>query len=98
MTGVHGLEHVKALAAANFAQDDAVRTHTKRVLNKIALGDLSAAFNAFGTGFQTHNVFLIELQFGRILNRHHALLLPDLEGQGIEQRCFARAVPPERRY
>jgi hypothetical protein len=39
VAGVHRLQHVERLAAADFAHDDAVGPHAEAVANQVALGD-----------------------------------------------------------
>jgi hypothetical protein len=41
-------EHVDGLSAADLAEDDAVRAHTEAVLEQLALGDLTLAFQVGG--------------------------------------------------
>ena len=69
MAGVHRLQHVEGLGAADLADDDAVGPHAQRVAHQVALGDLAAAFQAGGPGFQPHHMRLLQLQFGRVLDR-----------------------------
>src|SRR5205823_1418951 len=40
VTGVHGLEHVESLGAADLAHDDAVGTHTQGVADQVADADV----------------------------------------------------------
>jgi len=73
VTGVHCLEHVQRLAAADFADDDPVRAHAQRVDHELADGDLAAALDVGRAGLQAHQVPLVELQLGRILDGHDTL-------------------------
>ena len=41
MAGIHGLEHVDRLGAANLAEDDAVGAHTQSVLDQVAHGNFT---------------------------------------------------------
>ena len=41
VAGVHRLQHVERLAAANLTNDDPVGPHAQRVLDQVALGDFA---------------------------------------------------------
>src|SRR3989441_13281194 len=45
VAGVHRLQHVEGFAAATLANDDAVRAHAERVLDQVALHDLTLALD-----------------------------------------------------
>ena len=45
VAGVHGLEHVERLAAADLADDDPVGSHAQRVAHQVADGDLALALD-----------------------------------------------------
>src|SRR6185312_5301350 len=64
---VHGLQHVERLAAAHFADDDAVGAHAQTVAHEIALRDRAAPFDVGRTGFQPDDVRLAKLQLRRVL-------------------------------
>ena len=74
VAGVHGLQHVDRFAAAYLADDDAVGTHTQRVANEISLRNFTTAFDIWRPGFQSDDVWLLQLQFGRVFNRDDALV------------------------
>ena len=76
MTGVHGLQHVERLAASDFAEDDAVRAHAQAVLHQLALGDLALAFHVRRARLEADHVLLPQLEFGRVLDRDDALVVP----------------------
>ena len=75
MSGVHRLEHIECLTSANFSQDDTVRPHAQRVLHQIPLRDLPLAFDVRRTRLEPHNVMLLELKLGRILDRDDPLMI-----------------------
>ena len=75
MAGVHRLHHVKRLAAAHLADDDSVRAHSQRVANQIPLGNRALPLDIGGSGFQPHDVLLLELELRRVLDRDDALIL-----------------------
>ena len=84
VAGVHGLEEVEGLRAADFADDDAFGTHPQAVLDQVAHGDLALALKVRGAGLQTDHVRLLELQLGGVLARDDALGRVDEGGQGVE--------------
>ena len=47
--------------------------------------------STLGSRFQAHHVRLLQLQFGRVLAGHDALVVVDIAGQTIEQRRIAGA-------
>ena len=59
----------KHSAAANFAQDDAIRAHTQRVDDEIADGDRALALQVGRAGFQRQPVRLLQAKLGRVLDR-----------------------------
>ena len=52
VAGVHGRQEVETLLAANFAEDDAVGTHTQRVDDEVADGDRALALRGSAGGFR----------------------------------------------
>lgn len=95
MAGIHGLEHVHGLGAADFADDDAVRAHAQCVAHQRALRDFTAAFYIGRTRFHAHHMRLLQLQLGRILDGDHAFHGGNVARKNIEQRCLAGARAPE---
>ena len=90
VAGVHGLQKVERFGSADFADDDAFRTHTQTVLDEIAHGDLAFAFDVRRAGFKTHHVRLLQLKFGGVFAGDDALVGLDETGQAVEQRRLAR--------
>ena len=70
---VHGLQHVERFGSAAFADDDPLGTHTQGVFHQVGRGDRAFAFDVRRPRFQPHDVVLLELQFGRVLDRDDAL-------------------------
>ena len=59
VTGVHCLQHVQAFLAANFAEHDAVRTHTKCIHYQLSLTNRTGSFHIWRPGFEAHNMLLL---------------------------------------
>ena len=91
VAGVHRLQHVEGLAAADFADDDAVRTHAQGVADQIALRHFATALQAGDPGLHPDHVRLLQLQLGRVLDRYDSLADIDQPRQRIQQRRLARA-------
>ena len=62
MSGIHCLQHVECLAAADLADDDPVGPHAQRVFDQIALRDFSFSFDVRDARFQPGHV-----EVGRIM-------------------------------
>ena len=90
---VHGLQHVERFLAADLADDDAVGAHTQRVDHQLPLVDRALAFDVGRARFQPNDVFLVELQFGRVFNRHDAFAIGNVGRQHVQETSFFR-----RRY
>ena len=73
MARVHRLQDVERLGAADLTKDDTVGTHAQRVAQQVAHRDLAAAFEVRRACLQPHNMRLLQLQFGRVLDRHRPL-------------------------
>src|ERR1700757_4015433 len=61
MAGVHGLQQVERLGAADFADDDAFGAHTQAVAHQLAHRDLAFALDVRRGGFQPHHMRLLQL-------------------------------------
>ena len=77
MASVHGLQHIKSLTSADFANDYTVGAHTQCVFHEIPLPDLALTLNIWWTGLQTRDVRLLKLEFGRVFYRNNTLTLVD---------------------
>ncbi len=91
VAGVHGLEHVERFFAADLAEDDAVGTHTQGVDHEIALADVALALDVRRPRLEPHDVPLPQQQFGRVFDRHDALVVGDEARQHVQQRRLAGA-------
>src|SRR5262245_8540337 len=88
---VHGLQHVQRFRSAALADDDSLGTHTQGVFHQIRRGDRAFAFDVWRPRFQSHDVLLLELQFGRVFDRDDALVIRNEARQRVKQRRFAGA-------
>ncbi len=88
VAGVHRLEHVQGFTGSHFADDDAIGPHTQTVLHQIALGDFAFAFDVLRARFQSNHVRLLQLKFGRVFDRHHALFGGDVARKTVQQSCL----------
>src|SRR6185437_1435630 len=90
VAGVHRLQKVEGLGSAHFAHDDAFGTHTQTVSYQIAHRDLALSFEVGRTGFETHDVRLLQLQFGGVFAGDDAFFGVDVSGQAVQQCRLAR--------
>ena len=78
MPGVHRLQHVEGLCAADLADDDAVGAHAQRVAHELALPDLTNSFDVGRARFHLHhgyNVVKLRTQHpDQLVNRPGAKL------------------------
>ena len=91
MARVHRLQHVEGFFTAALAEDDAVGTHTQRVLHKFALTDFAFAFDIRRTRFHAADMRLLQLQFGGVFDREQTLFFRDEGRQRVEHRGLAGA-------
>ncbi len=91
MTRIHGLKHVQRFAAANLANHDAVRAHTKSVDYQFTLTNRALALHVRRTALQSDNVVLLHLQFRGVFDRNDSFPVGDETRQRIQQRGFAGA-------
>ena len=73
VAGVHRLEHVERLAAADLADDDAVGPHAQRVAHQVAGRDLALALDVGRPALEPDDVPLLQPQLGRVLDGDDAL-------------------------
>ena len=73
VTGVHRLQHVERFAATHFADDDAVGAHAQALRTRSRCVTGAAAFDVRRTRFQSHDMRLLQLQLGGVLDRDDAL-------------------------
>ncbi len=88
---VHRLEHVERLGAADLADDDAVGAHAQGVADELADPDLALALDVRRPRLERDDVALLELELGRVLDRHDALVARDEARERVQERRLARA-------
>ena len=91
MARIHRLEHLERLGAANFADDDPVRTHAQRVSQQVALGDRVVAHHIGRTRLHLDHMPLLQCQLQRIFDRHDPLAPRDIRRERIQERGLAAA-------
>ena len=91
MAGVHGLEHVERLGAANLADDDAVGAHAQGVADELANLDLAAAFDVRRPRLERHDMVLLQLKLGGVLDRDDALVAGNERAHRVERRRLTGA-------
>ncbi len=89
--GVHRLEHVQGLGAADLTDDDAIGAHAQGVAHEIANGDLALAFDVGRARLEADHVLLAQLELDGILDRDDALVPGNEARQHVEQRRLAGA-------
>ena len=76
MAGVHRLQHVERLFAADLADDDAIGPHTQGVDDQLALAHRALPFDVRRPRFQPDDVALPQRQLGRVLDGDDPLACP----------------------
>ena len=76
-------------AAAALADDDPLGPHTQGVADQVAGGDRALALDVRRPRLQPDDVVLLQLQFGRVLDRHDPLVVRDEARQRVQQRRLA---------
>ena len=89
VTGIHRLQHIESFFAAALPNHDAIGTHTQGVDKEFSLPNRSLAFQVGRTGLQPHNVRLLQLELGRVLDRNHALDGRNVGRQGVQHGRLA---------
>src|ERR1041385_5560771 len=86
VTGVHGLQHVQRFLRTDFADDDAVGTHTEAVDDKLTDVDGARAFDVGGPGFHARHVRLLQPELGRVFDGDDTFVFRNVTGERVEQR------------
>ena len=91
MPGVHRLQHVEGLCAADLADDDAVGAHAQRVAHELALPDLTNSFDVGRARFHLHHVRLLQTQLNGVFDGDHPLVAVDMLRHRVQQCRLAGA-------
>ena len=94
MAGIHRLEHVQRLAATHLADHDPVGTHAQGIADKIPDRHGPSAFDIGRSGFEGYNMFLPQLQFGSVFDRHDSLIRRNKRRQYVQRGGFSGAGSP----
>ena len=94
VAGVHGLEHVERFFAAHLADDDAIGTHAQSVDDELPLPDRALAFDVGRARLEPHDVLLVQLQFGRVLDGDDALAIRNERDSTFRSVVLPAPVPP----
>jgi len=98
MTGVHCLQHIQRLGTTDLAENNSLRAHAQTVAHQVSLRDLTLVFDIRRTGLQSHNVRLLQLQLGRVLDGHDTLTVRNKTRENIEHRRLARTRTTRNDY
>ena len=90
MASIQGLQQVKGLPAADFAQDDPVGPEAQCGVSKVPDGNRRPAW-LLAPGFQSDQVTFLDLNLGRVFDDHDALFGRMKAGQGVQEGCFPGA-------
>ena len=77
VAGVHRLQHVERLGAADLADQDSVRSHSQAVAKQLANRQLAFALDVGRTVLERDHVRVVDLQLGSVLDGDHALVVGD---------------------
>src|SRR4029078_6628626 len=80
---VHRLQQIEGFGSAHLAHDDAVGTHTPAVLDEVAHGDLTLAFEVWRPRLEPDHMRLLQLKLGRVLTGDDAFILVDAGGHAV---------------
>ena len=91
VAGVHRLEHVERLGAADLADDDPVGPHAERVADEVADAHLALALDVRRPRLERDDVPLQQPELGRVLDRDDPLVRGDEGRDGVQERRLAGA-------
>ena len=95
VSGVHRLQHVERLSAADLAHDDPIGPHAERVDDQIAGGDPAPTFDVRRPRLHADDVLLIENQLGRVFDGDDAFGRRNGFRQAPRNVDLPAPVPPE---
>ena len=91
VAGVHRLQHVQGLGAADLAHQDAVGPHAEAVAQQLPDRELALALDVRRAVLEGDDVRVVDLQLGRVLDGDHALVVRDEARDHVERRRLAGA-------
>ena len=92
VAGVHRLEHVERGGVADLTDDDAVGAHTQASsCTRSRMVDRALALDVGRARLEPHDVVLLELELGGVLDGDDALVVGDERRQHVERRRLAGA-------
>src|SRR5215472_23583 len=91
MASVHGLKHVERFLTSALTDDNAIGTHPKGVLYKLALADLPFAFGVRRSGLHAANMRKLQLQLSRVFDGDNSFLGGNVTRHSIQQGGLAAA-------
>ena len=94
VAGVHRLEHVERLGAANLADDDPVGPHAQAVPDEVADRHLALALDVRRAGLQPEHMPLMQAELGRVLDRDDPVAVRDRLREDVQERRLAGAGSP----
>jgi hypothetical protein len=89
VTGIHGLQQIECFRSADFADDDAFRSHTQAVADEVAHRDLPFTLEVGRPGFQPHDMGLLKLKLGGVFAGDDAFVVVDKLGEAVQERRFS---------
>ena len=84
VAGVHGLQHVERLGAADLTDQDPIRAHPEAVAKQLPDRQLAFAFDVGRPVLQGDDVRVVDLQLGGVFDRDHALVVRDEARDDVE--------------
>ncbi len=90
VAGVQSLQEVERLAAADFADDQAVGAQAQRRMEQIADRHFALVVLVRPAGLKANRVFLLDLQLAGVFDHQDALVLGDEGAEHVQHRGFPR--------
>src|SRR6266849_4068274 len=91
MAGVEGIQQRSRLGSAHFAENDPVWSPAQSGLQKVIERDVG--LERIGLAFGRHNVRLLDVKLGGVLNDHDAIVVRNEVSQYPQERGFAGPRP-----
>ena len=91
MAGVHRLQHVQRLGAADLSDQDPVRAHPEAVAEKLPDRQLPLALDVGRAVLESDYVGVVDLQLGGVFDCDDALVVRNETRDDVEARRLARA-------